>query len=85
MLESYMELISNENFQVYQILQWITNFIEKHVSVRGSTYCHCLTFQSGVAYAEKQSEAKDIGFDHPLHFASSSKSANESSIDTVMW
>jgi hypothetical protein len=36
------------------------------VSARGCKNCHCLTFQPGVAYAEKQLEAKDTGFDHPL-------------------
>jgi hypothetical protein len=32
-------------------------------------------FQPGVVYAEKQSEAKDTGFDHPLPCSSSSKGA----------
>lgn len=31
------------------------------MSTRGYKHCHCLTFQSGVAYAEKKSEAKDTG------------------------
>jgi hypothetical protein len=39
----------------------MTNFNEKHVSARGCK--HCLTFQPGVAYAEKQSKAKDLDFD----------------------
>jgi hypothetical protein len=33
------------------------------VSVRGCKHCRCLTFQLGVAYAQKKSEAKDTGFD----------------------
>jgi hypothetical protein len=85
MLKSYLKFIPNENFQVYRSLQQITNFIEKHVSVRGCKHCHYLTFQLDVAYAQKQSEAKDTGFDHPLHYSSSSKSANRSCLDTVMW
>jgi hypothetical protein len=59
--------------------------MEKHVSARGCKHCLCLTFQPGVAYAEKQSEAKDTGFDLALHCSSSSKSANGSNLDTVMW
>jgi hypothetical protein len=51
MLETYLKVISNKIFQVYQILRRITNFIEKHVSVRGCKHCRCLTFQQGVAYA----------------------------------
>jgi hypothetical protein len=54
------------------------------MSARGCKHCLCLTFQSGVAYADKQSEAKNTGFDRPLHCSSSSKSANGSSLDTVM-
>jgi hypothetical protein len=53
-----------------EFLQWIPNFIEKHVIPN---------------YAEKQSEAKNIGFDLPLHCSSSSKRANGNSLDTVMW
>jgi hypothetical protein len=37
----------------------MTYFNEKHVSARGCK--HCLTFQPGVAYAEKQSKAKGTG------------------------
>jgi hypothetical protein len=55
------------------------------VSARGCKHGLCLTFQPGVAYAEKQSEAKDTGFDLALHCSSSSKSANGSNLDTVMW
>jgi hypothetical protein len=66
-------------------LQWITNFIEKHVSARGCKHCHFLIFQPGVAYTEKQDEAKEISFDNPLHRSSSSKSANGSGLDIVMW
>jgi hypothetical protein len=74
-----------KKFQVYRSLQRIINFMEKHVSVRGFKHFHCLTFQPGVVYAEKQSKAKDTGFDPPLHYSSSSKSANGSSLDTMMW
>jgi hypothetical protein len=55
MLETYMKLIPFEIFKIYWILQWIPNFIEKHVSARGCKHCLCLTFQPDVAYAEKQS------------------------------
>jgi hypothetical protein len=48
-------------------------------------HCHYLTFQPYVAYAEKQSEVKNIGFNRPLHHSSSSKSVNGSSLDTVVW
>jgi hypothetical protein len=66
MLETYLKLISVEIFKIYRILQRITSFTEKHVNERGCKHCHCLTFQPGVAYAEKQSETKNTGFDHPL-------------------
>ena len=71
--------------KIYRILQRIPNFIEKHVSARGYKHCLGLTFQPGVAYVDKQSEAKNTGFDRPLHCSGSSKSANGSSLDTVMW
>jgi hypothetical protein len=45
--------------QIYRILQRIIHFIKKHVSARGCKHCQGLSFQSGVAYAEMQSEAKD--------------------------
>ena len=57
MLETYLKYIPFEIFKIYQILQRIPNFIEKHVSARGCKHCLCLTFQPGVAYADKQSEA----------------------------
>jgi hypothetical protein len=53
MLETYLKLISVEIFKIYRILMWITSFTEKDVSARGCKHCHCLTFQPGVAYAEK--------------------------------
>jgi tRNA(Glu) U13 pseudouridine synthase TruD len=81
----YLKLISNEHFQVYRSLQRIINLMEKHVSVRGCKHYHCLTFQLVVAYTEKQLEAKDTGFNHPLRCSSSSKNANGSSIDIMMW
>jgi hypothetical protein len=34
------------------------------VCARGCKHCLCLTFQPGVAYAEKQLEAKNTDFDH---------------------
>jgi hypothetical protein len=49
------------------------------VSERGCKHCLCLTCQPGVAYVDKQSEAKNTGFDSPLHCSSSSKTANGSS------
>ena len=52
-------------FKIYQILQQITNFNENRVSVRGYKHCLCLTFQPGVAYAEKQYEAKGPAQVHP--------------------
>jgi hypothetical protein len=55
------------------------------VSARDCKHCYCLTFEPGVVYAEKQSEAKYIGFDHPLPCSRSSKSANGSSLDTERW
>jgi hypothetical protein len=85
MLETFLKLISIEIFQIYWILQWVTNFNEKHVSMRGCKHCYCLTFQPGIAYATRQSEAKGTSFDLPLHRSSSSKHANVSSLDTVMW
>ena len=54
------------------------------MSARGCKHCHCLTFQPSVYYVEKQSWAKDIGFDHPLHCSSSSTSVNRNGLDTVM-
>jgi hypothetical protein len=85
MLETFLKLIPIEIFKIYRILQRIINFIEKHVSARGCKHCLCLTFQPGVAYEGKQSEAKDVGFDHPLHYSSSFNRGNGSSLDTVMW
>jgi hypothetical protein len=85
MLETFLKLIPIEIFKIYQVLQRIINFIEKHVSVRGCKHYHCLTFQPGVAYVGKQLEAKDISFDHPLHCSSSSKSENGRSLNTMMW
>jgi hypothetical protein len=38
-----------------------------------------------VAYAEKQSVAKNTGFDHLLPCSSSSKGENGSSLDTERW
>jgi hypothetical protein len=38
-------------FQIYRMLQRITNFIEKHVSARSCKHYQSLTFQLGVAYA----------------------------------
>jgi hypothetical protein len=70
-------MFEHENFQIYRILQRITNFIQKHVSVRGCKHCQCLTFKLGVAYTELQSKAKDISFDHPLQYLSSSKRASK--------
>jgi hypothetical protein len=58
---------------------------ESSESARGCKHCHCLTFQLGLAYAEKQLEVNDNSFDHPLHCSSSSKSANGSNLDTMMW
>jgi hypothetical protein len=55
------------------------------VSVRGCKNYHTLTFQPDVACEKKQSEAKDTGFDHPLHYSCSSKGANGSSLDTERW
>jgi hypothetical protein len=43
---------TNEKIQVYRTLQWITNFIEKRVSLRGCKHYHCLTLQLGVTYVE---------------------------------
>jgi hypothetical protein len=85
MLETYMKLIPVEIFMIYWILQWITNFNQKHVSARGCKHCCCLTFQLGVAYAEKQSEVTDTGFDHPVPYSSSSKGENGSGLDTERW
>jgi hypothetical protein len=53
--------------------------------MRGCKLCHCKTFQLGVAHAEKQSEAKNTCFDHPLPCSSSSKGANGSNLDTERW
>jgi hypothetical protein len=53
MLESYLKWIPIEIFKIDRILHGITNFNEKHVSVRGCKHCHCLTFQPSVAYAEQ--------------------------------
>ena len=39
------KLIPIEIFEIYGILQRITNFNEKHVSASGCKHCHCLTFQ----------------------------------------
>jgi hypothetical protein len=66
-------------------LQRITSFREKHVSVRGCKHCYFLTFQPGVAYAEKKSEAKDTSFDHLLPSSSSSEGANGSSLNIETW
>jgi hypothetical protein len=85
MLETYLKLISVEIFMISRILQQITNFTKKHVSARGCKHCHCLSFQPGVAYAVKQSKAKNTGFDHPLPCSISSKGANGSSLDTERW
>jgi hypothetical protein len=85
MLETYLKLIPIDFFKNYQILQRITNFSEKHVSAKGCTYCHCITFQPGVPYVKTQLEAKDTSFYHPLPCSSSSKSANGNCLDTVMW
>jgi hypothetical protein len=85
MLETYLKLISVEIFKIYRILLRITSFTEKHVSARGCKHCHCLTFQPGVAYAEKQSEAINTGFNHPLPCSSSYIGANGSSLDTKRW
>jgi hypothetical protein len=84
MLETYLKMIPDEILKIYRILLQITSFSEKHVNTRG-WHCHCLTFQMGVAFAEKQSEAKGTGFDPPLPCSSSSKCANGSSIDTERW
>jgi hypothetical protein len=62
-----------------------SNFIEKNVSARGCKHYLCITSQLGVAFEEKQLEGKNTGFDLPLNYSSSSKSANGSSLDTVMW
>jgi hypothetical protein len=78
-------MIPDEILKIYWILQWITSFKEKHVSVKGYEHCHCLTFRPSVAYAEKQSKAKVTGFNHPLPCSRSSKSANGSSIDIERW
>jgi hypothetical protein len=78
-------MIPDEMLKIYRILQWITSFNEKHVSARGCKHFHCLTFQPGVAYAERQLEAKNTSFDHPLPYSSSSKGANGSSLDTERW
>jgi hypothetical protein len=85
MLETYLKLISVEIFQIYRILQQITSFTKNHVGARGCKHCHCLTFQPGVAYTEKQSDTKNTSFDHPLPCSSSSKGANGSSLDTERW
>jgi hypothetical protein len=79
MLETYLKLIPIEIFKIDRIIN------EKHVSAKSCMHCHCLIFQLVVAYAEKQSKAKDIDFDLPLHCSSLSKSTNGSSLDTVMW
>jgi hypothetical protein len=55
------------------------------VSAIGCKHCHYITFQLGVAYAEKQSEAKDTGFDHPLHCSSSSTGPNRINLDIMVW
>jgi hypothetical protein len=47
--------------------------------------CHCLTFETDVAYAKMQLEAKDTGFNHPLPYSSSLKSANGNNLDTDRW
>lgn len=52
---------------------------------RGCKYYHYLTFKPDVAYTVKQSEAKDISFDHPLSSSSSSKSIDGSGFVTEMW
>jgi hypothetical protein len=57
MLETYLKMITNKILKIYRILQRMTSFNEKHVSERGCKHYHCLTFQPGVVYAEKQSEA----------------------------
>jgi hypothetical protein len=85
LLEIYLKMIPDEILKIYWILQWITSFKEKHVSVKGYEHCHCLTFRPSVAYAEKQSKAKVTGFNHPLPCSRSSKSANGSSIDIERW
>jgi hypothetical protein len=85
MLETYLKLISIKNFNIYWILQQITNLNEKHVSARGCKHCHYLTFQPGVAYAERKSEARNTGFDHPLPCLRSSKSVTGSGLDIEMW
>jgi hypothetical protein len=61
MIKTYLKMIPDEILKIFQILQRITNFNEKHVSARGCKHCHCLTFQPGVAYVEKQLEGKDTG------------------------
>jgi hypothetical protein len=50
--------------------------------VREVVSIDCLTFQLGVAYAEKKSEAKNTGFDDPLPRSSSYKATNGSSLNT---
>jgi hypothetical protein len=60
MRETYLKMIPHEILKIYRILQQITSFNEKHMSARGFKNYHCLTFQPGVAYAEKQSEARDV-------------------------
>lgn len=52
---------------------------------RGCKHWYCLTFKPDVAYAAKQSKAKDIDFNHPLPSSSSSKNTNGSGFDTEMW
>jgi hypothetical protein len=84
MLETYLKLIPVQILNTYQILQWITIFNEKNVGARACKHCDCLTFQLGIAYVAKQSEAKDTGFNHPVTCSSSSKSANGSSLNIGM-
>jgi hypothetical protein len=55
------------------------------VNARGCKHCHYLTFELGIVNEEKKSEAKDTGFNHPLHCSSSSKNTNGSNLDIVMW
>jgi hypothetical protein len=52
------------------------------VSARGCKHCLYLTFKPGVAYAEKQSETKNTGFDYLIPCSSSSKGENGSSLNT---
>jgi hypothetical protein len=85
MQETYLKLLLDEILRIYRIMQRITSFNEKHVSVRDCKHCHCLTFQLHEVCVEKQSKAKDTGFDHPLPCSSSSKGANGSSLGTEMW